>query len=101
MANPFGRALDSVIGVFAPQAQFERTKARLQTQHLMNYDGATMGRRAGGIRAPSTDADAAAMGSRPRLRNVSRDMIRNHPYATRARDVVVANVVGTGVVWSV
>jgi lambda family phage portal protein len=101
MANPFGRALDSVIGVFSPQSQFERTKARMQTQHLMNYDGATKGRRAGGIRATSTDADAAAFGSRSRLRNVSRDMIRNHPYAARARDVVVSNVVGTGIVWSV
>ncbi|NEX45191.1 phage portal protein [Pseudotabrizicola algicola] len=101
MASPFGRALDSVIGVFAPKAQLERTKARLQTAHLMNYDGATRGRRADGIKAPATDGDAAAYGQRPRLRNVSRDMIRNHPYAARARDVVVANVVGTGIVWSV
>jgi len=46
-------------------------------------------------------ADAAAFGSRARLRQLSRDMIRNRPYAARAREVVVANVVGTGIVPSV
>lgn len=101
MSGGFARALDRAIGVFSPQAEANRTRARLQTEHMMNYDGATKGKRAGGLKAAATDADAAALGSRSRLRNVSRDMIRNHPYAARARDVVVANVVGTGVVWSV
>lgn len=101
MANPFGRFLDRAIGIVAPERELARVRARIQTEHLMNYDGATQGKRAGGLRATATDADAAGLGARPRLRNVSRDMIRNHPYATRARDVVVSNVVGTGVVWSV
>jgi len=101
MVRSVGRALDSIIGVFSPEAQMRRAKARIQTDHLMHYEGATQNGSTGFIRAPATDADAAALGQRPRLRQVSRDMIRNQPYPARARDVVVANVVGTGIVWSV
>ena len=88
--------LDRTIGFFAPQAGLARAAARAQTQVLMNYDGATKGRRAYGWKAPGTSADAAAYGSRERLRQLSRDMVRNRPYAARARDVIVANVVGEG-----
>lgn len=101
MANPFGSVFDRVIGVFSPEAEERRMRARLRTDQLMNFDAASRGQRAINLRAPATDADAAALGQRALLRQRSRDLIRNRPYAARARDVVVANVVGTGVVWSV
>ena len=88
--------LDSTISFFAPQAGLARIMARAQARAVMNYDGATKGRRAFGWKAPATSADAAAYGSRARLRQLSRDMVRNRPYAARAKDVIVANVVGEG-----
>jgi lambda family phage portal protein len=88
--------LDSTISFFAPQIGLARITARAQARAVMNYDGATKGRRAFGWKAPATSADAAAYGSRARLRQLSRDMVRNRPYAARAKDVIVANVVGEG-----
>lgn len=96
-----GRALDRVIGEIAPAAGSRRIMARQAMGLAMNYDAASRGRRTEGWKAPGTDADAAAFGSRERLRQLSRDMVRNRPYAARAREVVVSNVVGTGIVPSV
>lgn len=93
--------LDGVIGEIAPQAQYRRAVARAKTATVMNYDAAGRGARTYGWKAPATDADAASLAGRARLRQLSRDMIRNRPYAARARDVIVANVVGTGIAWSV
>ncbi|MDF3606121.1 phage portal protein [Paracoccus sp. DMF-8] len=93
--------IDRVVGYFSPQAGLRRATARAQTSVVMNYDAASRGRRAYGWKAPSTAADAAAYGQRERLRQLSRDMIRNRAYAARARDVVVANVVGEGILPSI
>lgn len=93
--------LDRVVGFFNPLAGLNRAKARAQTAIVMNYDAASRGRRTYGWKAPATSADAAAYGSRARLRQISRDMVRNRAYAARARDVVVANVVGDGIMPSI
>jgi len=84
--------LDRAVGFFSPAAGLRRATARAQTAIVMNYDAASRGRRTYGWKAPATAADAAAFGSRARLRQLSRDMMRNRAYAARARDVVVANV---------
>lgn len=94
-----GKALDAVIAEVAPVTGGRRMVARQAL--TMNYDAASRGRRTEGWKAPATDADAAAFGRRERLRQLSRDMVRNRPYAARAREVVVSNVVGTGIVPSV
>src|ERR1035441_326759 len=62
------------------------------------YDGATAGRRAHGWYAAGTDANVELMGSLIWLRNRSRDLIRNNPYAARAIEELAGNVVGTGIV---
>ena len=93
--------IDRVINFFAPRAGLKRVQARAQTATIMNYDAASRGRRTYGWKAPGTAADAAAYGQRDRLRNLSRDMIRNRPYAARAQAVMTANVVGTGIIPSV
>ncbi|MFC3569191.1 phage portal protein [Paracoccus simplex] len=93
--------IDRVIGYFSPETGLRRVTARAQASAVMNYDAASRGRRTYGWKAPATAADAAAFGSRERLRQISRDMIRNRAYAARARDVVVANVVGEGIIPSI
>ncbi|HZV06208.1 MAG TPA: phage portal protein [Gemmataceae bacterium] len=62
------------------------------------YEGASGGRRANGWYAPSTDANVELMGSLIWLRNRSRDLVRNNPYAARAIEELAGNVVGTGIV---
>lgn len=94
----FGRTLDRMIGELSPEKGMRRAKARAAMGLAMNYDGASKGRRTYGWKAPATDADAAALGARAQLRQLSRDFIRNRPYAARAQAVVTSNVVGTGIV---
>lgn len=62
------------------------------------YDGATTGRRSYGWRVAGTDANTEIATARPRLRNISRDMVRNNPIAGRIVQVIRQNVVGAGIV---
>lgn len=94
-------AFNRLLAIVAPQAALRRQTSEIKFKALMNYDGASRGRRTAGWKAAGTDADAAAFGSRARLRQICRDMIRNRPYATRGQSVVVNNVVGSGVVPSI
>ena len=100
--------LDKAISIVAPRVALQRVRSRvaleLTTGYLerhaqrFRYDGATAGRRAHGWYAASTDANVELMGSLIWLRNRSRDLIRNNPYAARAVEELAGNVVGTGIV---
>ena len=95
MSEP--NALDNVIGFFNPQAGAKRARARMTLEQARKYEGAQGGRRNQNWHAPSTSADAALGPSLERLRNRSRDLSRNNPFAARAVQVLVNNTVGGGV----
>jgi hypothetical protein len=100
--------LDRAIELVAPKAALRRAQARAVltlTQDFMgrhaerfSYDGAAAGRRVNSWIAPSTDANVELMGSLVWLRNRSRDLVRNNPYAVKAVEELVGNAVGTGIV---
>src|ERR1700735_3771606 len=100
--------LDRAIGAVAPRLQPHsvRNHGALEHAHVYlellaqrcRYEGATAGRRVHGCYAASTDANVELMGSLTWLRNRSRDLIRNNPYAARAIEEWAGNVVGTGIV---
>ena len=92
------RALMTVAPGLAAARAASRIKAEMLNRRLneMRYDAATGGRRAGTFRDSRADADAAAarrgvMGAR------AHDLSRNNPWARRAQDVIVNNVVGDGI----
>ena len=89
--------LDRAILAVAPMRGLGRIQAKAKASILMNYDAGGMGRRVKGIKGPATDADASSLGSRRILRNRSRDLIRNAPFAKRAQSVVTNNVVSAGI----
>ncbi|APG45688.1 phage portal protein [Phaeobacter porticola] len=91
------RWLDKAVLAISPERGLARVKARSAAHTLMNYDAASKGRRTYGWKSPGTSADSAALGSRSRLRNLSRDFMRNRALAVRGRDVTSGNVVGTGI----
>ena len=93
--------VDRVIGFFSATAGLERAKARQGIKALMNYDGASKGRRTYGWKSPGTAADTASWPARETLRYLSRDMVRNRALAMRAKEVIVGAVVGTGIMPSV
>lgn len=89
--------LDRVVLEMSPLAGARRIRAKAAARAVMNYDAATTGRRSAGWKAPGSSAEVAASGSRTRLRNLARDMVRNRPLAARAQSVIASNVVGTGI----
>ena len=97
MSNTKPNALDNVISFFNPEAGAKRARARLSLDQVRRYDGATTSRRNETWHTPGTSADAALGPSLERLRNRSRDLVRNNPYASRAVQVLVNNTVGGGV----
>lgn len=87
-------ALDRAIGWFAPQAALQRAKARVA---LRSYEGATTGRRTSSFKARSTSANAELQGALRPLRDRSRDLARNTPYAARMIDIITSHVIGCGI----
>lgn len=61
------------------------------------YGGARNTRTTGNFGGSSSSADAELHTSLTTLRNRSRQMVRDSAYAKRARDIVVNNVIGSGV----
>jgi lambda family phage portal protein len=100
MTKPKTTLTDRIAMAISPKWGLNRVMNRAKADILMNYDAATTGRRANAVKAPMTDADTASS-SRARLRFVSRDAIRNRPYATRAQQVITTNVVGAAITPSV
>jgi len=89
--------LDRAILAFSPVRGLGRIQAKAKAGILMNYDAAGNGRRIKGWKSPATDADTSSMAGRSVLRQRSRDLIRNAPFARRAQMVVTNNVVGAGI----
>ncbi len=92
--------IDNIIGVFNPAAKLNRVRARkaLDIMSKRGYDGAKTGRRTSGWITPSTSADAEITPNIIKLRDRSRDLVRNNPYASKALRVLVSNAIGTGII---
>ena len=90
-------AIDTVIGYFAPERAYRRARFRAAAETFA-YEGAKSGRRTDGWIAAGGDANTEVGASLTALRNRSRDLLRNNPYAGKAISELVANTVGTGIV---
>lgn len=95
--------LDRMIAAVSPVRAAQRQAARLRLDGIsrvrrMHYDGATTSHRSGGWRPTGTDANAEIRIAGERLRNVAREMVRNNPFAARAKSVIASNVIGAGVI---
>lgn len=95
--------LDSAISFLSPAAGAKRAKARLVEQTYKDvsgrrFEGATKGGRTGGWVTSSSSSNTANGPALVLLRDRSRDLVRNNPYAARAVQAIPANVVGTGIV---
>ncbi|HWJ72586.1 MAG TPA: phage portal protein [Kaistia sp.] len=94
--------LDRAIGFVAPERALRRVQARTQIARVAHarslYEAASAGRRTQGWRTVSTDANAETRAANAKLRDVSRDMVRNNPFAARAKAVIANNTVGAGII---
>ncbi len=91
--------LDRAIGAVAPGAALRRARQRQMLGLVQRaYEGARSGRRTDGWVTAGTGANAEIGPAISRLRDRSRDLVRNNPYATKAVHALVSNMVGTGIV---
>ncbi len=89
---------DRVVGSVAPQAALRRARHRAAIAMLSrSYEGARTGRRTDGWVVAGSSANAEIGTALVRLRDRSRDLVRNNPYAAKAVQAVVSNLVATGI----
>jgi lambda family phage portal protein len=97
--------VEDIIAALNPGAAIKRAQLHaalgMYRQHMSvkerHYEAAEMGRRTNAWDAARTSANAEIWMSLPTLRNRSRELQRNNPYAKRAIDVIANNVVGSGI----
>jgi lambda family phage portal protein len=93
-----GQWLDAVTATVAPLWTLRRMRARMAADMVRaHFDGASVGRRTQGWRRTSADANAAMSGDLARLRDYTRDLVRNNAYAEGAVSTIVDDVVGWGI----
>lgn len=78
-----------------------KNKKRKRKKISRSYDAASKGRRLKNWKAPSSSADSALRGSLITLRNRSRDLSRNDPYAKEGIEVLVDEIVGAGIIGTI
>lgn len=89
--------VDRVIAVVAPEAALRRTYARGALERVREYHAAAKGRTTEGWQSSGNSADKEIAGAGPVLRDRMRDLVRNNPMAAQAVQVLVNNIVGTGI----
>jgi len=97
---------DKLIEPIAPNLALSRAKARyainvIEEHGKRRFEGASRGPRMSGWKRPGTNADSAISGGIKVLRNSSRDLTRNNPWAAKALNVIANNTVGTGIKGSI
>jgi len=90
--------LDKAISWISPQAGLRRIRARRAAELVqLAYDGARNDRRTGGWITTGSSANAEIGAALAKLRERSRDLIRNNAYAARAVAEIVGAAIGTGI----
>jgi lambda family phage portal protein len=91
--------IDRAVSLVSPRTGLRRARYRAAMDVLhRGYEGARVGRRTDGWVSPGTGANTEVAVALPRLRDRTRDLVRNNPYAAKAVQAVVSNLVGTGIV---
>ncbi len=92
---------DRLVGFFSPRALAARARYRAQAglmdDYLRKFEGASRTRRTAHWKTSGTSANAEVESSLKTLRDRSRSLVRDNPYAAKALQVITSNVVGKGI----
>lgn len=89
--------LDRALGAVAPQWQLRRTRARIANDMLARqYDAAAASRRTQGWRRVGSDGTPTAR-DLATIRDLARDLVRNHGEIGQAKRTIANHVVGWGI----
>lgn len=89
--------LDRIIASLAPETGLRRVRARAALSLARSYEGAQSNRRTDGWRVTAAGPIAEVRAGRAKLRDRSRDLVRNNAWAARAVAIRVASQIGTGI----
>ena len=89
--------LDKAIEVISPKRGFERARYRAAIDVVRTYEGAKAGRGTDNWLTTGTSANAVIAPALHKLRDRSRDLVRNNPHAKKAINTLVARSIGTGI----
>ncbi|MFT4015214.1 MAG: phage portal protein [Paracoccus sp. (in: a-proteobacteria)] len=90
--------MDAALATVAPRSAARRYAARVAISNLRrSYEAASKGRGTSGWKAGGTSANAEIATAGAALRDRMRDLVRNNPIAAQAVQVLVNNIVGTGI----
>jgi len=95
--SPPATVLDRAIGWFAPRWGAERAYWRAAMTATRAYDAAKVGRRTAGWDRSSGSANAELWMAAQNIRNSTRALVRNNPWASIAVSKMAAKTVGTGI----
>jgi lambda family phage portal protein len=88
--------VDQVVSWFSPVRGVQRFRARMALEFVRRYDAAALGRRTDGWGAQGTSANTEIQSGFVRLRDRSRELVRNNPWANRGISAIANNVVSYG-----
>jgi lambda family phage portal protein len=98
MEGPRLNLLDKAVAYFSPRQGLRRRNFRAAAELLSAYEGAMTGRRTEGWVTGGSDANSALGMDLARLRDRSRDLVRNTPEGKRIKKTIVTSTVGAGIV---
>jgi lambda family phage portal protein len=91
-------SVDNVVQIFSPQAAAKRKYFRYISRKMFgSYRGAEIGRLRGSWLPGGGSADEDLLPNLDKLRERSRDLVRNDGIASGAIDTVVTNIIGSGI----
>ena len=89
--------LDRAISWLSPNYGLQRARQRAAARVLFSYEGARTDRRASSWSTGDTSANSEIGPALVKLRERSRDLVRNNAYASNAIDELAGQCVGTGI----
>lgn len=89
--------LDRFIEGVSPAMAMRRAQARMAIDAMRGFDAASKGRRTAGWHTTKSSSNTENRTALDILRDRSRDLVRNNPYAKNAIDVICTNTVGDGI----
>lgn len=97
VTHKLSNVIDRFVAIFSPQAAYKRAAFRTASNMLSSYRGARIDRTNSGWITSSGSADADTFNDLPVLRERSRDLIRNSPYAGGIANTMTTNTIGNGI----
>ena len=92
-----GNFIDGVVGAVSPERGLRRKQARITMNAVSGFTGASRSKKSLKKYNPAGgDSDSNLIYDLPKLRERSRDLLRNNPIAIGAEHTKVTNVIGSG-----